>query len=98
MKKTDIEKTKALKLVGRMKQGGVANRFPSDASAPVIDRREQRKLDQAQGLVSFPVKIKQTLVDEIRKRAIAQNLGTNDIIGELLEQALKNADADANLG
>src|SRR5690606_12866919 len=67
MKKTDLEKSKALKLVGKMKHSGALGRFPADANTPVIDRREQRKLDQAQGLVSFPVKIKQTLADEIRK-------------------------------
>lgn len=95
MKSTDLEKNKALKLVGKMKQSG--SRFVADAGA-TIDRREQRKLDQAQGLVSFPVKIKETLVEEIRKRALAENRSTNELIGELLEQALKQQDAHANLG
>lgn len=86
MKSTDLEKNKALKLVGKMKQSG--SRFAADAGA-VTDRREQRKLDQAQGLISFPVKIRDTLVEEIRKRAAAENRSTNELIGELLEQALK---------
>lgn len=98
MKKTDLEKNKALKLLGKMKQGGTPARFGSDANAPAIDRREQRKLDQAQGLVSFPVKIKQTIIETIRTRASAQGLSTDQVIGELLEQALASQPANANLG
>ncbi|MDD3757126.1 MAG: hypothetical protein PHN76_03100 [Advenella sp.] len=89
MKKTDLEKQKALKTVGKMKQEGIPNRFSTDSGAQ-LDRREQRKLDQAQGLVSFPVKIKQTLIEEIRAQAIAQNTSTNDVVNALLEKALKN--------
>lgn len=89
MKKTDLEKNKALKIVEKMKKGGTPNRFSTDSSNAAIDRREQRKLDQAQGLVSFPVKIKQTLADEIRAQAAAQNIGVNEIVGALLEKALK---------
>lgn len=37
-----------------MKQEGIPNRFSTDSGAQ-LDRREQRKIDQAQGLVSFPV-------------------------------------------
>ncbi len=72
-----------------MKQEGIPNRFSTDSGA-LLDRREQRKLDQAQGLVSFPVKIKQTLIEEIRAQAIAQNTSTNDVVNALLEKALKN--------
>ncbi|SHH86210.1 hypothetical protein [Pollutimonas bauzanensis] len=90
MKKTDLEKNKALKIVEKMKKGGTPQRFSADSAGAPVDRREQRKLDQAQGLVSFPVKIKQTLVDEIRAQATAQNTGTNEIIGALLEKALKS--------
>jgi hypothetical protein len=51
MKKTDLEKNKALKLTNSMKLS-TADRFgKASAAAPVLDRREQRKLDQAQGLV-----------------------------------------------
>ena len=89
MKKTDLEKNKALKIVGKMKQSAIPGRFAADSSVAAIDRREQRKLDQAQGLVSFPVKLKQTLIEEIRTRATAQNLSVSQVVGELLEKALK---------
>jgi len=98
MKKTDLEKNKALKLLGKMKQGGTPARFSADANTPAVDRRQQRKLDQAQGLVSFPVKIKQTVIETIRSRASAQDQSTDQVIGELLELALANQKANANLG
>ncbi len=86
MKKFDLEKAKALKTVGKMKREGVPGQFAADAA---VDRRAQRKLDQAQGLVSFPVKLRQEVIDQIRERAVQQDKSTNDIIGQLLEQALK---------
>ncbi len=89
MKKTDLEKNKATKIVEKMKKGPTPDRFSGDSSSGLIDRREQRKLDQAQGLISFPVKIKQTLADEIRAQATAQNVSTNEVVGTLLEKALK---------
>ncbi|AEC20864.1 hypothetical protein PT7_2324 [Pusillimonas sp. T7-7] len=91
MKKTDLEKNKALKLMGKMKQAPVPGRFAGDAESQPLDRRAQRKLDQAQGLVSFPVKIKQTLVEEIRRQADERGASTNEVIGELLEQGLASA-------
>ncbi|HUH59955.1 MAG TPA: hypothetical protein VL001_07745 [Candidimonas sp.] len=93
MKKTDLEKNKALKLVENMKKGSIPNRFGTESSAVVVDRREQRRLDQAQGLVSFPVKLKQTLIEDIRARAAAQDIGINELVGTLLANAL-NAQAD----
>ncbi|NYT85142.1 hypothetical protein [Pollutimonas harenae] len=91
MKKTDLEKNKALKLMGKMKQAAVPGRFAGDTNSPALDRREQRKLDQAQGLVSFPVKIKQAQIDEIRRLAGERDISTNEVIGELLERSLGSA-------
>lgn len=88
MKKTDLEKAKALKTVGKMKLEGIPGRFGPSAGAS-LDRRAQRKQDQAQGLVSFPVKLKQEVISAIRDRATQQQVSTNDIIGQLLEDALK---------
>jgi len=88
MKKFDLEKAKAQKTVGKMKQEGVPGQFGGAVDA-ALDRRAQRKLDQAQGLVSFPVKLRQGVIDQIRERAVQQDKSTNDIIGQLLEQALK---------
>ncbi len=90
MKKTDLEKNKALKTMENMKKESTPGRFGGASANAVIDRREQRKLDQAQGLISFPVKLKQTVVDEIRAQAAAQNISTNEILNNLLEKALKS--------
>ncbi|MEO6984302.1 MAG: hypothetical protein ABI155_03040 [Paralcaligenes sp.] len=90
MKKTDLEKNKALKIVGKMKQSAIPSRFAADSSVVAIDHREQRKLDQAKGLVSFPIKLQQTLIEKIRARSAAQNLTASEIVGELLEKALKS--------
>lgn len=87
MKKTDLEKNKALKLMGDLKHAGTPARFGA-ASAPAVDRREQRKLDQAQGLVPFAVKLKQSLVDALRARAEEQGRPINELVDELLQAGL----------
>lgn len=47
MNKYDLEKNKALKLAGQLRQAGTPGRFGA-GQAP--DRREQRKLDQERGV------------------------------------------------
>lgn len=88
MKKTDLEKNKALKIVEKMKKGSTPARYSVASGAAPLDRREQRKLDQAKGLVSFPLKLKEEIVQEIRKRAQEQGLDTNEVVGSLLASAL----------
>ncbi|HEY9459541.1 MAG TPA: hypothetical protein VIR04_01940 [Paralcaligenes sp.] len=78
-----------MKLLDKLKQGSTPSRFSTNSARAPIDRREQRKLDQAQGLVSFPLKLKQPVIEEIRTRAAAQNTGTSEIVEALLEKALK---------
>lgn len=58
IKKTDLEKNKALKLMGDLRATATSQRFGSASKAPP-DRREQRKMDQATGSVSFPIKLRQ---------------------------------------
>lgn len=88
MKKTDLEKNKALKLMGDLKYSRTPGRFAQESGA-LPDRREQRKLDQAAGLVSFPIKLKQPLIDALRARAEEKSVNVNDLINDLLEGALK---------
>lgn len=88
MKKFDIEKNKALKLMGDLKQSRTPGRFGQAAGAPT-DKREQRKLDQAAGLVPFSVKLKLPLVNALRARAEEKNEDLNDVVAALLEDALK---------
>ena len=48
MKATDLARLKGTKIMGQMKQARAAGK---PGAAPAADRREQRKLDQAAGLV-----------------------------------------------
>ncbi|MBU4611739.1 hypothetical protein IMZ29_14710 [Achromobacter sp. GG226] len=86
MNKFDLEKNKAKKIMGKT-NAPVAGR-PA-AAAPVVDRREQRRLDQAAGLVSFPVKLRQPVIDALRTRAEADGVSQQDLVNTLLAEALK---------
>ncbi|WP_027213652.1 hypothetical protein [Burkholderia sp. WSM2232] len=88
MKKTDLEKNKALKLNNAMKQG-TAERFgKAAAAAPKIDRREQRKLDQAQGLVPFACKLNSDLVEQLKERAAEHPQGMTGLLNEVITRGL----------
>ena len=89
MKKFDLEKNKALKLGNEMKQSLSADRFGKASSLqPQLDRREQRKLDQAKGLVPFACKLPDSLVDQLKERAASHPEGMNGLIAELLVNGL----------
>lgn len=85
MKRTDLEKNLGLKIKGKINQAGVPGRFGGEA---VVDRREQRKLDQAQGLVPFAVKLDGELVKRIQALAQERGVGLNELVGELLSKGL----------
>jgi hypothetical protein len=88
MKKTDLEKNKALKLNNAMKQA-TADRFGKGAAAePKLDRREQRKLDQAQGLVPFACKLNSELVEELKTRAADHPEGMSGLLSEVIKRGL----------
>lgn len=87
MKRTDLEKNKAHKLSSRMKLAGTPERF---AGGVVLDRKEQRKLDQANGLIPFAVKLDAQLADEIRSLAESRQMGLNEVVGELLRKGLSS--------
>ncbi|MCX5589957.1 hypothetical protein [Alcaligenes endophyticus] len=87
MKRTDLEKNQALKLMGKMKAATPPTRFAGEAVVP--DRREQRRLDQAAGLVAYPVKLTRPVIDALNARAAAQGMTTNELINGLLSQSLE---------
>lgn len=87
MKKSDLEKQKAMKLSGKMKQAGSSVLFGQKAAAP-LDRRDQRKQDQALGLVPFAVKLHGDLVAQLQAVAQARAVGMNELVAELLTKAL----------
>jgi hypothetical protein len=85
MKRTDLEKNKAHKLDSRMKSAGTPDRF---AGGAVLDRKEQRKLDQAKGLIPFAVKLDAQLAEKIRALAASRQVDLNDLVGELLNKGM----------
>jgi hypothetical protein len=87
MKKTDLYKNLGLKVNGQMKQAGTPGRFAAEAAA-LPDRREQRKLDQAQGLVPFAVKLNIELVAQLHELAKTREIGINELTAELLRNAM----------
>jgi hypothetical protein len=87
MKKTDLYKNEGLKISGQMKQAGTPDRF-GVAAAAVPSRRDQRKLEQAQGLVAFAVKLDGELVKQIHARAEARQTGLNETVADLLAKGL----------
>jgi len=88
MKKTDLEKHKALKLVGKLNAAATPGRYAG--AAPAVDRREQRRLDQAAGLVPFPVKLRQPLISALTAKAQADGISVNELVNMLLAEALKD--------
>ncbi len=87
MKKTDLDRNEGLKITGQMKQAGTPDRFGSAANAGV-SRRDQRKLDQAQGLIPFAVKLDGELVRQIQALAETSGAGLNETVAALLAKGL----------
>lgn len=88
MKRTDLEKNIGLKIKSQINRSGTAGRIGQEAAA--VDRREQRKLDQALGLVPFAVKLNGDLVKQIRALAQERQVGLNEMVAELLQKGLSS--------
>lgn len=88
MKRTDLEKNKGMKITGRMRSATTPGRFGAESSAASLGRKEQRKLDQARGLVPFAVKLDGDLVKRIQALAKEREAGLNEVVTELLTKAL----------
>ena len=87
MKKTDLEKNMAKKIVGNMKAAGVPDRFAQGAAA-ALDKRERRNRDAAAGLVPFACKLPGALLKRLQERATTHEGGVNALVAQLLEQGL----------
>jgi hypothetical protein len=86
VKKTDLAKNDAKKLMGKMVAPGAAS-FGASTS-PAIDKREQRKRDQALGLVPFAVKLNSELVKRLHAVADERGLDLNTVVAEVLTKGL----------
>jgi hypothetical protein len=87
MKKTDIEKNKMLKAATAVKGAPVKGRFAGAAAPP--DRKEQRKIDQAAGLIPFACKLPGDLVAKLRAEAEKKDEGISEVLAAILAKALK---------
>ena len=88
MKKVDLDKSKGKVIDRQMNQSQTPGRFGQDA-AVVPDRREQRKRDQALGLIPFAIKLNSDLVKQLHALAQERQTGLNELVAELLKQGLK---------
>ena len=87
MKRTDLEKNRFLKVNGKISRSDAPGRPGGEAGA-ALDRREQRKRDQALGLVPFAVKLDGDLVKQLQALAQSRQLGLNEVVAELLKKGL----------
>ena len=88
MKKTGMAKSDAKKLMGQMSTG--APTFGAAAPA-AVDRREQRKLDQAAGLVPFAVKLNADLVKQLQELSKERDVDLNQLVSDVLAKGLEQA-------
>lgn len=88
MNKFDLQKNQALKLASQLKQAGTPDRF--GAASQTANRREQRKRDQAAGLVPFPLKLSQDQADRLRALAAERGVSTHELVAEALRNMLGN--------
>ena len=87
MKKTDLEKNKMIKSNNAVKIAGIPDRFGAGSAIP--DRKEQRRLDQAAGLIPFACKLPGALLADVRARVDADKSDMNTVIAILLTKGLK---------
>jgi len=88
MKKTDLERLAGLKLDTAMRGKASPGRF-GQAAAALPDRKAQRKLDAAAGLVPFACKLPAELTEQLRDRAAGHEGGINALVAELLAKGLQ---------
>ncbi|WP_167525736.1 hypothetical protein [Cupriavidus oxalaticus] len=88
VKKTDLEKNKGLKIANSLKQASAARGGIPGGAGARPDRREQRRLDQEQGLVPFACKLDGTLAQRLQALAVNHPGGMTGLLNELLAGAL----------
>jgi hypothetical protein len=88
LKKADLEKSKGKKIDSQINRPVTPGRF-GGGTAAVVDRREQRKRDQALGLVAFAVKLDAELVKRLHSLATERQVSLNELTAELLNKGLK---------
>ena len=88
MKRAELAKSKGKKIDRQMSQSVTPGRFGQGA-AVVVDRREQRKRDQALGLVPFAIKLEGEVVKQLQSLAQERGIPLNELTADLLKKGLK---------
>ena len=88
MKKTDLDRLAGLKLDSAMRGKAAPGRF-GQAAAALPDRKAQRRLDAAAGLVPFACKLPAELTQQLRELAASHEGGVNALVAKLLAKALQ---------
>lgn len=86
MKKTGMAKSDAKKLMGKMLAPGAAGFGNTDTV--VVDKREQRRRDQALGLVPFAVKLNSELVAQLQALARDGGKDLNEVVAGVIQRGL----------
>ncbi len=86
MKKTGMAKSDAKKLMGKMAAPGAAGFGNTESVA--IDKREQRRRDQALGLVPFAVKLNSELVAQLQALAKDSAKDLNEVVADVVKRGL----------
>jgi hypothetical protein len=92
MKLADMHKNKGLKINNSIKPHGAG---PLPGTPVTVDRREQRKLDQARGLVPFACKLPSSLTAQLRQLAEQRKVEMNDLVEQLLTAGMAAGQGDA---
>lgn len=85
MRKTDLAKSDAKKLMNQMSS---QNRAFGGAATAAPDRREQRERERALGLVPFAVKLNGDLVKQLQTLSKERGVDLNELVAELLQKGL----------
>ncbi|MBQ5945919.1 hypothetical protein [Massilia sp. ST3] len=88
MKKTDLAKSDAKKLMNKMGAKNAA--FGAAAGSTAPDRREQRERERALGLVPFAVKLNGDLVQQLRRLSEERGVDLGQLVTELLQKGLSD--------
>lgn len=88
MKKTGMAKSDAKKLMGKMVAPGAAGFGNTGAAGEVVDKREQRRRDQALGLVPFAVKLNSGLVAQLQALAKDGGKDLNEVVADVVTRGL----------
>ena len=87
MKKTDLAKSDAKKIMNQMGARNAAFGAAAATAAPA-DRREQRERDRALGLVPFAVKLNGDLVAQLQALAKERGVDMNQLVDEIVRKGI----------